>query len=227
MYKNAGFREKFADLQEWIPLLVDAVKKDLKNEHLKKDLQFIKKYLSSKSPNKVTTSELAEAYKNAIQQEERGEDLAEFITSRWLLKNSELYEFFERHLSQINPDFTELEEIAAEQAQPLIELAVAEYGPVSVYLFSVLNSVVFPAESFHSLKNRALESKRAEREESLSQAERLNSEKVILDFEREKARLNDKHQKKIDGLQKKYITDTEALKKQIALLQRKLSELKS
>lgn len=96
MYKNATYKEKFADLQEWIPLLVEAVKKDLRNEHLKKDLNFVKKFLSSKNVHKVTIEELAEAYQKAIQEEEQGEELAEFITSRWLLKNSELYEFFEK-----------------------------------------------------------------------------------------------------------------------------------
>src|ERR1700726_3667878 len=113
MYKNATYKEKFADLQEWVPFLVESVKKDLRQEHLKKDFAFVKKYLSSKNIHKVTTEELAEAYQKAIQ-EEQGEELAEFITSRWLLKNSEMYEFFEKQLSQIHPDFTNLEEIAPE-----------------------------------------------------------------------------------------------------------------
>ena len=54
MYKNATYREKFADLKEWIPFLVEAIKKDLRNEHLKKDIFFVKKFLSSKNIHKIT-----------------------------------------------------------------------------------------------------------------------------------------------------------------------------
>src|ERR1700753_103218 len=135
MYKNATYKEKFADLQEWIPLLIESVKKDLRNEHLKKDFYFVKKFLSSKNIHKVSTDELAQAYQKAIQEEEQGEELAEFITSRWLLKNSELYNFFEQQLSQINPDFTNLEEIELGQAQALIDASIHEFGAPHTYLF--------------------------------------------------------------------------------------------
>ncbi len=43
-------------------------------------------------------------------------------------------------------------------------------------------------------------------------------------FEREIARLTDKYEKKLAGLQKKYITDMENFKKQISQLQRKLQD---
>lgn len=83
MYKNASYKEKFALLNDWFGLVIDSVKKDLKNEHLKKDLYFVKKFLGSKNLNKLTTEDLTEAYQRAIVEEEKGEELAEFITSRW------------------------------------------------------------------------------------------------------------------------------------------------
>ena len=43
-------------------------------------------------------------------------------------------------------------------------------------------------------------------------------------FETEMARVKDKYEKKLNGLQKKYQVDVENLKKQIAQLQRKLQE---
>jgi hypothetical protein len=224
MYKNATYKEKFADLQEWIPYLVDAVKKDLRNEHLKKDVYFVKKFLSSKNIHKVTTEELAQAYQKAIQEEEQGEDLAEFITSRWLLKNSELYEFFERQLSAINPDFSNLEELQSGQAQTLIDASVQQFGAPHTYLFSVLNSVVFPKESFQKLKARAQQDQRKQEEETHSVNEQLTQEQLRKNYERELARLEDKYEKKLIGLQKKYVTDVDNLKKQVAQLQRKLQE---
>lgn len=221
MYKNATCKEKFADLKEWIPYLVDSVKKDLRNEHLKNDLFFVKKYLSSKNIHKVTTEELAEAYAKAIEEEEQGEDLAEFITSRWLLKNSELYEFFEKQLSQINPDFANLEELSPQQAQTLIEASNQAFGAPHTYLFSVLNSVVLPAESFEKLKQQAKNQKVKQEEKVQWASQQQSVDQMRKEFEREMARLTDKYEKKLAGLQKKYLTDTDALKKQIAALQRK------
>lgn len=225
MYKDATYKEKFADLQEWVPFLIESVKKDLRNEHLKKDLYFVKKFLSSKNIHKVTTEELAEAYQKAIQ-EEKGEEIAEFITSRWLLKNSELYDFFERQLSQINPDFSNLEELSPEQAQGLIEASIDQFGAPQTYLFSVLNSVVFPKEKFQSLKILAQQHQEDSVKEAQQAAEQLSMEQMRKEFEREMARLTDKYEKKLLGLQKKYLTDVEGLKKQVAQLQRKLQHEK-
>jgi hypothetical protein len=226
MYKNATYKEKFADLKEWIPYLVESVKKDLRNEHLKNDMYFVKKFLASKNIHKATTEELAQAYDKAIQEEEHGEDLAEFITTRWLLKNSELYEFFEKQLSQIHPDFASLEEITPPQAQIVIEAANREFGAPQTYLFSVLNSVVFPAESFEKLKAKAKDQQVKQEEESLREEEQLSVEQMRREFERENARLTDKYEKKLAGLHKKYLADTEALKKQLAALQRKIHQEK-
>ncbi len=227
MYKNATYKEKFADLQEWIPYIIDSVKKDLRNEHLKKDFYFVKKFLASKNIHKVTTDELAEAYQKAIQEEEKGEELAEFITSRWLLKNSDLYGFFEQQLSQINPDFTSLEEISPAQAQALIDASIHQFGAPHTYLFSVLNSVVFPKESFNKLKTKAQQHQEKEVQETQQATEKLTVEQMRKEFEREMGRLTDKYEKKLAGLQKKYVTDVETLKKQVAQLQRRLQQEKS
>lgn len=224
MYKNASYKEKFTDLQEWIPLIVETVKKDLKNEHLKKDFYFVKKFFGNKNLHKISTDELAQAYCQAIQEEEKGEDLAEFITARWLLKNSELYDFFETQLSRINPDFTTLEEIQQEQAQLLINASIQEFGAPQTYLFAVLNSVVFPKESFDQLKLQAQQHQQTEEQASQQAQEQQSVEQMRKTFERDLARLTDKYEKKLAGLQKKYVTDIETLKKQVAQLNRKLQD---
>lgn len=224
MYKEATYKEKFAALQEWIPFLVEAVKKELRNEHLKKDVYFVKKFLSSKNIHKVTTEELAQVYEKAIKEEEQGEEIAEFITSRWLLKNSELYHFFEQQLSQIHPDFTNIEEIGSTEAQGLIEASIQQFGAPHTYLFSVLNSVVFPKEIFHKLKIQAQQHQAHQIQEEQQAKEQLSNEQIRKDFEREVARLTDKYEKKLAGLQKKYLVDVENLKKQVSQLQRKLQQ---
>ncbi|MFI0435274.1 MAG: hypothetical protein ACH350_06045 [Parachlamydiaceae bacterium] len=224
MYKDATYKKKFGDLQEWMPSVIEAIKKDLRNEHLKKDVLFVKKFLSSKNIHKVTTEELAQAYHKAIQEQDQGEELAEFVTSRWLLKNTDLYEFFEKELTKINPDFAALEEIAPVEAYALIEASIRDFGALHTYLFAVLNSVVFPQEVFEKLKAQAQEDQQKEREEIKKNVEQMNIEQLRKNYEIENARLTDKYEKKLAGMQKKYTTDMENLKKQMAQLQRKLHE---
>ncbi|MBA3720914.1 MAG: hypothetical protein H0W88_00760 [Parachlamydiaceae bacterium] len=224
MYKNASYKEKYAEIQEWLPLIIETVKKDLKNEHLKKDFLFIKKYLATKNINKLTTQDLTEAYQSAIANEDNGEALAEFITSRWLMNNSELYDYFEQRLTQINPDFGAIEEIDMPTAQSIIKDSTAQFGAPHTYLFAILNSVVFPAEAFQKLKKDAKHDVQQKIDETSSLSEKMSIENSKKNQEREIARLTDKYEKKLSGLQKKYIVDTDSLKKQVAQLQRKLQE---
>ncbi len=226
MYKDATYKKKFSDLQEWFPLIIEAIKKDLRNEHLKKDVLFIKKYFSSKNIHKLTTEELVEAYHKAIQEEEQGENLAEFVTSRWLLNHSDLYDFFEQELSKIHPDFSNLDEIGSSQAAHLIDVSVHAFGAPQTYLFSVLNSVVFPPEQFERLQALARDSYQQSQLQLQKQEEERQDHQAQKNQELSLARLADKYEKKLAGLQKKYVTDTENLKKQIAQLQRKLQEKK-
>lgn len=224
MYKNATYKEKFVDLQEWIPTIVDSIKKDLKNDHLKKDLYFAKKFLPSKNIQKVTTEELSQAYSKAIQEEEKGEEIAEFLVSRWLLKNTEMYSLFEKCLSQIETNFTELEELTHAQAQGIVETSIAQFGAVPTYLFAVLNSVVFPRETFEQLKIQAKGDREKESDHLLSEQEKRSHESLQRTHEREMARMTDKYEKKLAGMQKKYQIDVDHLKKQVSILQRKLQE---
>lgn len=222
MYKDATYKQKYSDLAEWMPLIIEIVKRDLKADHLRKDLAFVKKFLQAKNINKLGTEELAQAYHRAIQEEEKGEEIAEFITSRWLLKNSELYDFFETHLNQITSDFTALDELDESTSHRLMEASIQHFGAPATYLFSVLNSVVFPASIFKQLKDRAQEASQQDAEQAEAAEEQLTIEKMHEHYQREIERLTDKYEKKLAGLQKKYVADTEGLKKQMAALQRQL-----
>lgn len=218
------YAQKFAMLDAWLEHLVDAVKKDLRNDHLKKDWAFVKKYYSGKNVNKLSSDELAEGYRQALKQEEKAEELAEFITNRWLFKNSEVYQFFEDNLSRINPNFQEIKEIDIPRAQQLVQEAVAKFGAVRTYLFSSLNSVAFPPSVFDALSKQAKQEMIDGKKEAEEEAMNLTRESMEHHYEERIARLTDKYEKKLQGLQKKYLIDMEALKKQVAALQRKLSE---
>ncbi len=222
MLKNATYKEKFALLKPWLATIIEAVKKDLKSEHLKQDWQFCKTYLPGKSVQKLTTDELVDAYTVAIEGE-NGEALAEFISNRWLLKNSDLYGYFEQKLSEINPNFSDIEELDAQLSRNMLAHAVQEFGAPRTYLFSVINSVVFPEQVYRELDKQAQETVEKEEVETKAREEQLTLDNLKQSYEQQIARLTDKYEKKLIGLQKKYVQDTETLKKQVASLQRKLT----
>lgn len=223
MYKDSTFKEKFAILKEWNPEIIELVKKDLKNEHLKQDYVFAKKYLPGKNIHKVTADDLIEAYGQAIEKEENGEKIAEFIANRWMLHSAEIYGYFETELAKINPDFDAIEKIEAPVATKLINDSVTQFGALNTYLFSVINSVAFDKADFDKLQKLSRSEKETNKANQEKAAEEKSFEDMVRDFEQRLARIEDKYEKKIDGLQKKYVKDTDMLKKQVATLQRKLS----
>lgn len=224
MLKNATYKEKFEMLRPWLLQIVDEIKKDLKNDHLRSDPGFCKQYLVGKHYQKATAPELAEAYAKALETSENSESLAEFITNRWLLKHTDVYDFFEKALTKISPNFTDLEEIPQAQAETMAKASSKEFGALPTYLFAVLNSVVFPRAIYSHLEKQSKEEAEHAAHTEKTEAEEKEHKDLKTYFEQQIARLTDKYEKKLQGLQKKYQVDTEQLKKQLALLQKKMSQ---
>lgn len=222
--KEKTYKEKLADLDHWLYAIIEGIKKDLKNDHLKKDWLFVKKYLSSSNLNKVPLEELVEAYRQALQQEEIAEELAEFITNRWILKNSDIYNFYEKQLTHINPNFQEIELIEPKKSSEIIQESSRQFGAPHTYIFSILNSVAFPSEALDELQQQAKKEVKEKEEKQIKQEEHASIESLKQHYATQIDRLTDKYEKKLQGMQKKYTLDVEALKKQIAQLQRKLNE---
>lgn len=223
MLKELSSKQKIIFLQEWLPSLIEAVKKDIRQEHLKQDWLFVKKYLSGKSLHKLTTEDLVQAYTKAVEEEEKGEEIAEFLTNRWIMKHSDIYGYFEQELGRINPDFTEIKEVSSEEAQRMIEQSSAAFGAANAYIFCVLNSVAFPERSMADFQEQVKKEKSMHEAAKECENLRISEEELLRSHEREIARLTDKYEKKLNGLQKKYVTDIDALKKQISSLHKKLA----
>lgn len=214
------YQEKFDLLQPWLANILEVVKKDLKNEHLKKDRSFCKKYFLGKNFNLVSAEEMIPAYQKEIAEGNVG--LGEFIASRWLFKNSEVYDYFEKELSKINPDFEAITAIEESVASAMIEGSTKLFGYTRTYLFSVLNSVAFPQSLFDQLRQNALSETEREDEEQEKTESLETLDAVQKRHKRELSSLTNKYDKKLSGMQKKYVKDTEALKRQISLLTKKL-----
>lgn len=225
MLKDTTNKEKFEMLSPWMQHVVEAIKKDIKNEHLKRDWNFVRHYFPGKNVNKLSSEELAEAYNHAIQQGENAEELAEFLSNRWLLKHSDIYHHFEQELAKIDPNFTNLELLDPATSKVLMDQAIVHFGAPHTYMFCVMNSVVFPKEIYDVLRQRAQDQMKKAAEMEAEQARVEAEESAKRTTEQQVARLTDKYEKKLAGLQKKYQTDVESLKKQIATLQRKIKEM--
>lgn len=224
MLKNATYKEKLNLLEDCFPQMIRTIKTELKNDHLKQDRRFAKIYFPNKNLNKISQEELLEGYLKALNQEEKSDEIAEFIFNRWLLKNTDIYQYFEEALTKIDPNFTELQEIDQNKSQIIANESVRQFGPLRTYLFAVINSVVFPKTVYDRLKQQAKQDIHEKVLEEQSQKEERDLETLHKNQQQEIARLTDKYEKKLLGLQKKYLQDTESLKKQIAALQRKLHE---
>lgn len=153
MIKEMSYQEKIECVRPWLFQVIKRVKKDLQQEHLVKDMDFCCKYFLGRGLNTVTLQQMVDAYACDIAAGNVG--LGEFIANRWLIKNKDVYDFFEKKLQQVNPDFDQLEQLEEVFSWSVMESAVKEFGPVRTYLFVIFNSVVFPSPVIAELKNRA------------------------------------------------------------------------
>lgn len=208
---------QFLALQNWTFEIFTAIKKDIKHDHLQSNPDFYHKYFGNRPKNRLTTEEIFHAYEKELL---RGnEELAEFIVNRWVFKNGDLYQHFADRLSKINPDFNQIETLSLEESEQVLNGAVDTFGALPTFLFSLLNGVVFPQSVIEDLQKRA-EVEKQERESKKTQdQEEENLQKILASQKREIARL----EAKILGVQKKYTRDTEALKKQVKSLQKRLN----
>lgn len=221
LLKTATAAQRLQMISNWLPILIASVKKDLKNNHLPQNPQFYKTYFKNKTINKISVEELVDVYSNAILKGD--EDISQFVINAWLLDHGMEYLFFEQELKTITSDFTELELIEPAKSNEIIERSIQRFGAPNTFLFSILNSVVFPEDILNALNKRA-EAEAASK--ALAHAEAQKEQQDIRNQEQFQAaisRLTDKFEKKLEGMQKKYNADTTALKKQISMLQKKLN----
>jgi hypothetical protein len=222
MIKEDPYKIKFAKLAPWTNAIFQAVKKDLRNDHLIKTPAFAQKHFPKRAIDKLGLEEFAAAYLKEI--EEGDEELAEKVVARWIMKNAELYQFFAVELSKINPKYDEIESISPEKSFYLFNTSVQQFGAEATYIFCILNAVMFQDEQLSKLRDMAL----AEKQKGITAIEEPQSfesvEAVKAHYEKEMRKLFEKCEKKISGLERKYIQDVEGLKKQIAQLHKKLAE---
>lgn len=214
-------KNQFEIIRPWIPVVLAEIKKDIKVDHLPKSPIFVKTHFGNRPLNRVTIEELFTAYQKDLLAGDA--DLAEWVINRWVFKHGDIYTHFAERLQQISENFSELESLTEAQSEKILDGAVEQFGTLSVYLFAVLNGVVFSDAVFARLRAAAEKEEIAKHEEEQRTQAWKSLEAAQEQYQRNLTRLQEKYDAKIAGVMKKYATDTEALKKQIRALQKQLN----
>ena len=156
MIKFPNFRwtmQLFQTVEPWIFQILGEIKKDIKTEHLGSDPVFYRMYFGNRPQNRLTAEEIFEGYAKELLK--GNEELSEWVVNRWVFKHGDLYRHFADGLSEVNPEFGAIKELSAEESEEILEGAGEVFGAVDVYLFSVLNGVVFPKAVLERLRRAA------------------------------------------------------------------------
>lgn len=224
MIKDVEIKSKFEYLQGFLGKILHDVRREIKQEHLKQDRAFNLKHFGKSQVDKIEPAALETAYYKELAID-GNQSLSEWIISKWILRHAEVYEFFVKELSEVNPNFEEIALLDLEKAKMIASKAVNSFGVVDTLVFSVINSVAFPDEIFEYLKAQALNAVASEKNQATHCAQ-ISVEQLQVEHEKELLKLSDRFEKRFQSLSKKYSQDVEGLKKQIGLLQKKLSEVR-
>jgi hypothetical protein len=222
MIKDVTLKSKFEFLQPFIGKFFHDIRKDIRNEHLKRDVNFLQKHFAKKSIDKITAEEIEAVYQNEIINH-GNEDLSRWVVSKWILRHAEVYDFYVKELSKINSNFDEIIILDMDQAKSLAARSVDKFGLKDTLFFSVINSVVFPDEVFVYLRDQMLLQKDSSVEIAHVSKE-ISLEEIKKEHESQMLKLSDRYEKRIQAMVKMHQQDLDGLKKQIAHLQKRLAE---
>ena len=213
-------QNQFEIIQPWIPVVLSAIKREIRMDHLANSPSFVRAHFGTRPVNRLTAEEIFPVYVKELLKGDA--ELSEWVINRWVFNHGDLYSHFAERLEAINADYDAIKSLTEEESEKILDGACLRFGALPVYLFSVLNQVVFPQSVFDRLRRIAEAEELNQKEETLEKEERQNFEQMKERLTREMNKMQEKYESKIVGVMKKYTTDTEALKKQIRALQRQL-----
>lgn len=224
MIKELTLKQRFERLQPWATRIFIDIKKEVKGEILLKNRGFVSKYFPKKTADKVTANELVAACYQEVAVEGNA-DFCDWVVSRWILKNIELYEYFVKELTGICPKFEEIKEISDDKGESMMQKACALFGASGTYIFSLLNSVAFSDNLFAKLEKAAMAELQSQKQSSVQEiATEKTAAELKCEHEKEMLKLTEKYENKLQAVLRKYAQDVDGLKKQVSLLQKRLGE---
>lgn len=212
-------KNPFPAVRPWITQILHAIKKDIKTDHLAVDKNFYRSHFGARPLNKLTVEEIFTVYEKELLGGH--EELVEWAVNRWVFKHGDLYQRFADQLSLIHPEFHAIESLTLEQSERLLA-SLGSIPATELYLFSRLNGVVFPEAVFEKLETAAEKESEVAKAAAAKESAEESMEKELERLRRDANRLKEKFEDKLAGVQRKYQTDIDALKKQVRSLQQKV-----
>lgn len=216
MMINSNYKNKFEALAPFVEELCLGIKKEIKQE-------FVKKKGIQSNFNSLDIRDIAKFFYKKVA-EEGDEKIGEWLASSWIYKNGEIFQLFHEQLSFIDKHYDCLESLSSEVEERIKDLSVSKFGFVRIYLFSILNSVVFSAKLFEELRSGALKELSVIKDSSLESKDNISPEELKKSFEMEKLKIEEKYEKRLQGVIKKTQREAEGYRKQIGQLQKRLAK---
>lgn len=210
--KDATYLKKMELLTPYHREILESVKKDLKQEHISKDKSVHRQLFGNKPLHRIELEEMLAVYSPLLLS---SEELGEFVASRWVLKNIEIYEYFGQKLEQVEGNFEELTQLDETFARTLVEEAIGQFGARMTYFFCLLNSVVLPSSEFHILEERSKSTEHSGTAKTSEVSDKVWSKDQV-------RRLEERYRQKLAGMERKYSSEVAALKNHISHLSKKL-----
>lgn len=221
MVKTISYQEKAEKMEQWIPQILEEIKRDIKREHLRKVPVFAQKFFSGRNIASITTEEIIDVYTPLLK---RGEpQLFDQICYFWQVKHPEIYPFFQAKLRVLSEDVSTITEIDDAFAEKLVQEALKEFGEVNTYLFALFYEVAFSDAIYDKMFQEAKRATDLANSKQNQEEEERNLELLKAQNERLLMRLRDKYEKKLSALEDKYHTDVAVLRKEVASLKASLA----
>lgn len=149
MIAQASYIEKFSSLKPFLEKIFREIKKEIRQD-LQSKGSFLRKKLGAQSfhPEFKKISSLLE---ECIVSSE-GEDLGRWVSLAWVNTKGAIFELFHDHLEKVAEDYSTLTALPSDVEENLLKEAIEQFGVKNVYIFSLLNSVVFSSATFEKLK---------------------------------------------------------------------------
>ncbi len=216
MMINSSYKNKFEILAPFVGELCLEIKKEIKQE-------FVKKKGLQAEFKSLDISDISQFFYKKVA-EEGDEKTGEWLASSWIYKNGEIFQLFHEQLSLVDKHYDQLESLSSSVEEQIKDLSVGKFGFVRVYLFSILNSVVFSTKLFEELKNGALKELSVSKDHSLEDEDSISLEDLRKSFEMERLKMEEKCEKRLQGVIKKTQMEVEGYRKQIGQLQKRLEK---
>jgi hypothetical protein len=152
MIAQATYIERFSTLKPFLEKIFREIKKEIRQE-LQSKGSLLRKNLGAQSfhPEFKKISSLLE---ECITSSE-GEVVGEWIAAAWISSKAGIFSLFDEYLSEVAEDYHTLTSLPADVEEKMVKEGVELFGAKNIYIFSILNSVVFSAATLEKLKKEA------------------------------------------------------------------------